>query len=193
MSQTHEGLPRRLPVYLLASVLGLVVLALCGCGAGTTVPASAGGGVSSPAAPTVSSIWAGAWGAAMSNAVPGPGNTGGEDESFRFLITPTLGGTEERVRFSNTFGTTPVTLGAARLAIGADGTPAIDPAHDLALSFNGAPGITIPAGQSVTSDPVELSFHLGQVLAVSLHLSGSFGPVSRHDSYRSRSASVRFT
>ncbi len=118
----------------------------------------------------------------MTNAAPSSENAGSTEESFRFLITPTIGGVQERVRLSNVYGTTPVTVGAAHLSIGQDGSPAIDPTHDATLTFSGQPGTTLSPGQVLTSDPVKLTFSYGQTLAISLYLKGSFGPVSRHSS-----------
>lgn len=118
----------------------------------------------------------------MTNAEPRENNSG-TDQSFRFLVTPTLGGTQERVQFSNVYGLTPVTMGAARLSVGQDGSSAVDAAHDVALLFSGQPGVTIAPGQVVLSDAVPLTFSYGQTLAVSVYLKGSFGPVSRHNSF----------
>ncbi len=128
------------------------------------------------------SLWAGAWGIAMTNAVADADNAGSNEESFRFLVTPTIGGVQERVRFSNVYGLTAVTLGAAHLAVGEDGSSAVDPTHDVALSFSGQPGVTIAPGQVVVSDPVALTFSFGQTLAISAYLKGGFGPVSKHPS-----------
>jgi len=140
--------------------------------------------ISSPVtgSPAASPIWVGAWGVSMANAQAVPDNKGGANESFRFLIYPTVSGTEERVRFSNFFATTPVTIGAARLSVGADGSPAIDPAHDAALTFSGQSSVTLAPGQILTSDPVKVTYTFGQTLAVSVFLQGSFGPLARHDS-----------
>ena len=104
------------------------------------------------------------------------------DRTFRFTVHPTIAGTQERVRFSNFYGTTPVTIGAARLAVSAKGLAAVDPTQDTALLFNGQPTVTIAPGQVVTSDPAKITFTFGQVLAVSMYLKGSFGQVSRHNS-----------
>ena len=128
------------------------------------------------------SLWAGAWGIAMTNAVADADNAGSNEESFRFLVTPTIGGLQERVRFSNVYGLTAVTLGAAHLSVGEDGSRAVDPTHDVALSFSGQPGVTIAPGQVVVSDPVALTFSFGQTLAISAYLKGGFGPVSKHPS-----------
>lgn len=127
-------------------------------------------------------MWVGAWANAMTNATAVEGNKGGKDRSFRFLVYPTVGGSEERVRFSNFYGVTPVTIGAARLAIGQDGSPAVDATENVALTFDGMPSVTLAPGQVLNSDPVKMTFSFGQVLAVSVYLQGSFGPVSRHNS-----------
>ena len=153
-------------------------LCLMGCGQPVTALLTS----TTTAAPVVKpSLWAGAWGNAMTNA-SATAESSGSDQSFRFLVTPTLGGTQERVRFSNVYGTTPVTLGAARLSVGQDGSSAVDATHDVALAFAGQSSVTIPPGQVVVSDPVSLTFSYGQTLAISVYLKGSFGPVSHHNS-----------
>jgi hypothetical protein len=137
------------------------------------------GNVSSPVTP---SIWVGAWGTSPVNAQAVPDNRGGANESFRFLIYPTIGGTEERVRFSNFFATTPVMIGAARLSVGTDGSPAIDPAHDAALTFGGQSSVTLAPGQILTSDPVNVTYTFGQSLAISVFVQGNFGSLAQHNS-----------
>lgn len=140
-------------------------------------------GTTTPPVTTAAPIWVGAWGASMTNANPVSDNTGGSERSYRFLVTSTLDGTQARVKFSNLYGTTPVTLGAARLSWGTDGSPAIDPSHDVGLTFNGSKSVVLAPGSTVTSDSTNLSFGLGQVLAISVYLKGDFDKVSRHDSY----------
>ena len=98
------------------------------------------------------------------------------------IFWPTLSGTQERLHFSNFFGTAPVTIGSARLAVSPDGTAAIDPANDVAVTFNGASSITIPAGAIITSDTVHLTYSFGQRLAVSMYVKGTFDPLTQHNS-----------
>jgi hypothetical protein len=125
-------------------------------------------------------IWVGAWGESMTNAQATSDNNGGTDRSFRFFVISTIDGTQERVKFSNHYGTTDITLGAARLSVAQkDGSPGIIAGQDVPLLFSGAKSVTIPAGGSVTSDPANLSFGMGQLLAISTYLQGSFGTVSR--------------
>ena len=87
----------------------------------------------------------------------------------------------ERVRFSNYFGTAPVTIGAAHLGIAAT-LPAVDPSNDVALTFGGGPSIVIAPGTEVMSDPVNLSYTFGQKLAVTAYVQGTFTPLTQHDS-----------
>ncbi len=167
---------------------------LAGCGSGVATVVGLPSNVPAPVTPSPALKWVGAWGAAMTNADASDENAGGADESFRFLVTPTIGGTEARVRLSNVYGKTAVTVGAARLAVGADGSAAVDAGRDAALRFAGKTSVVIGPGQVVVSDPVSLVFTFGERLAVSIHLRGSFGPVSRHSSifvqnYRSGTAS----
>ena len=133
-----------------------------------TAPASS---VTASPKPT-SAVWATAWGNSPENAGDSAVNPGGNEQSFRMLFYPTLSGTEERLHFSNFFGTAPVTIGAARLSISPDRSAAIDPTHDVPVTFGGASSITIPAGAIITSDPVRLTYSFGQRLAISMYSQG---------------------
>lgn len=130
---------------------------------------------------TTADTWAVAWGASPESAAGGTANPGGTEQTFRSFFYPTVAGTMERVRFSNYFGTAPVTIGAARLAV-ATTPPAVDPANDVALSFGGSPSITIAPGKEVMSDPVSLTYAFGQKMAVTAYVQGTFAPLTQHDS-----------
>ncbi len=161
-------------------VLLLCLLAwLCSCSGTTHSTATAP--VSATA--TLPSQWVVAWGASSQNAQASSSNPGGSEQSFRFLVLPSLGATEERVHFSNQFGTTPITIGAARLAVALSGSgAAVDPTRDAGLTFGGSSTVTLAAGQEVDSDPVEITYTFGQWLAVSMYVQGSFPPLTEHTS-----------
>lgn len=152
----------------------LCLLALVSCSPNTSPP-------STVRAAAVANMWVVAWGASPENATPNAINPGGAEQTFRSFFYPTVAGTMERVRFSNYFGTSSVTIGAARLAI-ATTPPAVDPAHDVALTFNGSPSITIAPGAEVSSDPVSLTYAFGQKMAVTAYLQGTFASLSQHES-----------
>ncbi len=173
-----QSLKRLLTRLAALSLPACLIAAVAGCGSGILVPASI-----APVGASTPSIWVGAWGNSPVNAVGSPANPGGSEQSYRFLVYPTISGTQERVRFSNYFGTTPVTIGSSRLSIGTDGTAAVDATHDVKLTFNnGSASVTLAPGQIIVSDPVKLTYSYGQTLAVSMYLSGSFQPLTRHDS-----------
>ena len=159
--------------------LPLCLLALTGCPSGSSnTPTS---GSTTAATPAPANMWVVAWGASPENAATGSANPGGAEQTFRSFFYPTVSGTTERVRFSNYFGTTPVTIGAARLAIAA-APPAVDPAHDVALSFNGSSSVTIAPGTEVASDPVNVTYAFGQKMAVTAYVQGNFSSLSQHAS-----------
>jgi len=126
--------------------------------------------------------WVVGWGTSPQTALQSTTNPGGSDQSFRFIIVPTIDATEERVHFSNLMGKTPVTIGAARIAAAVGVGPAVDATRDMSLTFSSSSSVTIPAGQEVVSDPVNISYQYGEKLAVSVYLKGSFGPLTMHDS-----------
>ena len=77
------------------------------------------------------------------------------------------------------FGTAPVTIGAARLAI-ATTPPAVDPSNDVALSFGGSATVTIAPGREITSDPVNITYAFGKKMAVTAYVQGTFAPLNQH-------------
>jgi len=74
-----------------------------------------------------------------------------------------------RVVLSNEYGTKPLVIGAAHVALAGSGATVV-PGSDRALSFNGHPSVTIPPGAPVISDPLELSVEPLTNVAVSLFL-----------------------
>ena len=93
------------------------------------------------------------------------------EQTLREIVHITIGGDRFRVRLSNAFGTKAVTIGAARLAIRGAGSKIV-PGSDRALTFSGRPGITIPPGALVLSNPVDLKAPDSADLAVSIYLPG---------------------
>lgn len=129
------------------------------------------------------SQWVVAWGVSPQNALPSTLNTGGSEQSFRFLVYPSVGGVQERVHFSNYFGTTPITIGAARLAVASSGdqSAAIDSSQNAGLTFNGSKSITLQPNQEIDSDPVNVTYSFGEWLAVSVYMQGAFPALTEHN------------
>ncbi|MES1254493.1 MAG: SGNH/GDSL hydrolase family protein [Acidobacteriota bacterium] len=94
------------------------------------------------------------------------------NQTLREIVRVSLGGSRVRVALSNAFGTAPLTIGAAHLAIRAtEGTTV--PGSDRVLTFSGRPTFTIPAGAEFYSDPVDLAVAPMADLAIDLYLPGS--------------------
>jgi lysophospholipase L1-like esterase len=91
------------------------------------------------------------------------------DQTLREIVHVSIGGAAVRVRLSNAFGTEPVEIGAAHLAIRGSGS-SIVPETDRTLTFSGRRRIEIPAGAIVVSDPVQLTLSPAADLAISLYL-----------------------
>jgi lysophospholipase L1-like esterase len=117
--------------------------------------------------------WVGAW--AASQQVPEPRNAlppeALTDATVRQIVRVTAGGPQVRIRVSNVFGTAPLTFSKVHVARPrAAGSPAIDPATDRAVAFNGRAEVTVPAGAEYLSDPVALPVRALDSLAISFHL-----------------------
>jgi hypothetical protein len=74
-----------------------------------------------------------------------------------------------RVVLSNEYGTRPLVVGAAHVAV-SDKDAAIQAGSDRTLTFGGHASITIPSGAPAISDPVDLTVAPFGSLAVSLFL-----------------------
>jgi len=96
------------------------------------------------------------------------------DQTLREIVRTTIGGTHLRVVVSNAFGTAPLVVGAAHVAL-RDKDAAIVAASGHPLTFAGKPGVTIPAGALLLSDPVALAVAAFADLAVDLYLPGDTG------------------
>ena len=134
--------------------------------------------------------WVASWGAAQQ--IPEPHNELApqywRDATLRQIMHTSLGGERLRVRVSNVFGTEPLTVGAAGIALaGAPGDAAIDAASTRTLTFDGRANVTIPAGGEYYSDPVALPHKAGADLAISLHFKDAPARQTGHPGSRATS------
>ena len=113
---------------------------------------------------TADTVWTASWSAAPDAAGPAL-----PPQSIRQIVRISSGGTSVRVRLSNLYGTAPLTVGQARVAMHANGSTIV-PGTDHALLFGGRPGVTIAPGASVLSDGVGMAVAPLQALAISLYL-----------------------
>jgi lysophospholipase L1-like esterase len=150
---------------------------------------SGGGGTSGAAgAAGQGASWVGTWASAQqlteeANEPPEPGLTG---NTLRQIVRVSIGGQRLRLRFSNRYGTTPVTLNRARCAVSSGGN-AIDASTDSELRFDGAASVSIPAGQSVLSDALDFALAPLSKLAVSIHFGATSDAITGHPGSRTTS------
>ena len=125
------------------------------------------------------SPWVATWGAAMVATEPGdaPDFTG---QTLREIVHTSVGGEQARVWFSNRFGTVPLHIGSAHIALSASGSVGANPdgtanqsgiqaGSDHPLTFNNLGSVVIPPGAEVVSDPVPLNVPALSDIAVSIY------------------------
>jgi lysophospholipase L1-like esterase len=119
-------------------------------------------------------------------AFPVPAN-GARNQTFRLMVRPDVWGRQARLRFSNVFGTKPLTLDGVYAGLALSG-PALVKGSNRPVAFGGKMEVTVAPGASVWSDAVDLSFArdpeapelAGRRLAVSFHVDGESGPMTWH-------------
>jgi len=171
--------------------------------AGATAPA-AGTTPPSAAAPGAAAAQAGARGAAPGGAAPGGragaggaaqalnpllcGAGGGgrgvmapNNQTLRQIVHLSLGGDRFRIVVSNAFGTVPLEIGAASIALRGQGGGVVSGSSQR-LTFSGSPIAKVSPGATMISDPVSVKAPDFADLAIDLFLPGDTGttPLTRH-------------
>ena len=123
--------------------------------------------------------WVSTWAASPQVATPGSlSATGFNDQTVRNVVFSSVSGGVVRVRFTNTFGTTPLQIGSASIAVAGTGAATSGPA--VPLTFGGQSSIQIPDGAEALSDPVRLRVPALQDLDVSVYLPQATGAATQH-------------
>lgn len=132
--------------------------------------------------------WVGTWVTAqqLTETRNNPPEPGLSNNTLRQVVHVTLGGSKLRVQFSNAYGSGPVTINAAHLAVSKGGS-AIDPATDKALTFKGASSVTIQAKEVVYSDTIDFNVKPLSNLAVTICFWKTSADVTGHPGSRTTS------
>jgi lysophospholipase L1-like esterase len=93
------------------------------------------------------------------------------NQTLRQIVHTSVGGSRLRVVLSNSYGTQPLTIGAAHVAL-PDRDAAIRTDTGRRLTFSGGVSFTIPPGAVAFSDPVDLTLPPAADLAIDLFLPG---------------------
>ena len=119
------------------------------------------------------------WITAWATSQQGLGQEAVTDATVRLIARVTAGGESVRVRLDNTYGTDPLQIGSAYVGQRQRG-PALLSGSNMQVRFAGSTSVTIAAGGSVTSDPIQMIVLPRQDLAVSLHVPGVNVRASQH-------------
>ncbi|MBN0045823.1 SGNH/GDSL hydrolase family protein [Streptomyces actuosus] len=132
--------------------------------------------------PPSTGVWATSWAASPSGAEPGTGTTGMAGRSVRNVVHTSVGGTRARITLSNLYGTRPLTVTDATVAVAAGGGGASADAGTLRrVTFDGgSTRVVIPAGQRAVSDAVPVPVPDDGDVLVTTYSPASSGPVTYH-------------
>ncbi|MFB9108662.1 SGNH/GDSL hydrolase family protein [Flavobacterium gyeonganense] len=132
--------------------------------------------------------WVGTWATAQMLVEPNnmPPEPGLAENTIRQIIRVSIGGKQQRMRFSNLFSDQPTVLKSVSVA-NVVTAPEIDPATQKILSFNGNPEITMNPEQEVFSDVFDFDLKPGQLLAITIHYGAASHKTSGHPGSRTTS------
>lgn len=118
--------------------------------------------------------WVGTWAASPFDGDPWHTIPTLVASTLREIVHTSIAGKRVRVRLTNEFGTEPLRIDAATIAISTGASSAatsnIDAASVHDLTFGGSPSIVIPPGAQVLSDPVSMATPASANLAISIYL-----------------------
>lgn len=150
--------------------------------------------ISTMAAASSGQHWVTSWGAAQQ--LPEPANELPAERwrngSLRQIVHLSLGGSRLRVRISNAFGTAPLLVEGASIALAKAPGVADADAHSLqALTFDGSSTVMIPAGAEYYSDALDLAVKPASDLAISLYFKAEPAHQTGHPGSRASSFLVQ--
>jgi lysophospholipase L1-like esterase len=127
--------------------------------------------------------WVQTWGAAplppTAALGPFPATPSFNNQTIRQTVRVSVGGQRIRIRFTNEYGTKPLLIGAAVVAL-SDEKGNIQPGTERRLLFSGQPGTSIPAAAPFLSDPVDLPVKSLSSLSISLYVPEDTGQCTCH-------------
>jgi lysophospholipase L1-like esterase len=175
-TQSARNHPRRRPHRALRAAVvttGALCLGLA------VLPAAAA--AAAPAAAPAGAVASWTAGEVQGQSVYGcPAGDGGlNDQTVRNIVYPSVGGDEVRIRLSNVFGTSDLTVAATSVALEVSGAQ-VQPGSRHTVLFGGHRAVTIPPGSEAVSDWVDMDVAAQRDLAVSLYVPAFDGPATEH-------------
>lgn len=117
------------------------------------------------------------------NNPPSPGLTG---NSLRQVVRVSIGGEVIRVKFSNEFSKSPVTMYSVQIAASAGGNT-ITRSTNVILKFNGNQEVTMDPGTSITSDQVAFNLQPRMDVAITISFGATSADITGHPGSRTTS------
>jgi len=132
--------------------------------------------------------WVGTWTAAPQLVEPGnmPPSPGLTNNSLRQIVRVSIGGDTLRVRFSNEFSTSAVTMNSVQIAASTGGDT-IDVSTNRELKFRGSPAVTMDGGTAVISDPIAFRLTPRMDVALTIYFGQTSATVTGHPGSRTTS------
>ncbi|CAN5301666.1 SGNH/GDSL hydrolase family protein [soil metagenome] len=125
--------------------------------------------------------WIATWGASpappLTPSATAPPALAFEDQTLVQVVRLSAGGRRLRLRLSNAYGSAPLQIGAVRVALLDAGGLATG---DRAVTFSGAPTVTIPVGAPLLSDAIDLKTGPLAKLRVAIYLPGKVALCTCH-------------
>ncbi|MBN2200854.1 SGNH/GDSL hydrolase family protein [bacterium] len=140
--------------------------------------------------PITGERWTGTWAASPQLVEPGnmPPAPGLANNTLRQIVCVSIGGERLRVRFSNEFSTSPVTLDSVHFTVAAAAaSSAIDTSTGLLLAFNGSRSVTLAPDSLVNSDPFDFDLQPRALIAITIHFGSTSSDVTGHPGSRTTS------
>jgi lysophospholipase L1-like esterase len=107
-----------------------------------------------------------------------------DNQTLRQIVRTSIAGTRVRVVFANTFGTIPLNIAGASIALH-DKDWDIVGSSLRKLTVNGSPSFRVPAGALMLSDPVDLQVSARAELAIDIFVPDDLGsvvsPITMHN------------
>ena len=132
--------------------------------------------------------WVGTWSTGLQlvetrNNPPLPGLT---DNSLRQVVRVSIGGETLRVKLSNEFSKSPVTMHSVQIAASA-GENLINKSTNISLTFGGSKAVTLDAGASITSDQFEFNLQPRMDVAITIYFGSTPPDLTGHPGSRTTS------
>jgi lysophospholipase L1-like esterase len=128
------------------------------------------------------STWVATWVASPEWADPDPKQRllNIDGQTVRERVRVSIGGRQLRIQFSNEYGSAPLRIGSATVALPED-PGSVTPTSIQTLAFKGRPAVAIPAGATVLSDAVNFPVSAGAELTLTLYFPDRISAATFHE------------